>query len=324
MSYREVRNFCEQMRALGYYRNISLENFKEPNFELVADILFWFAQRYDPKMDISDDIEDQKDRVQFIRQICQMFSSKARIVLNPKKLYEASNDAVKELLKIATVMYKAMQSNDGIIEDDDVSQGMMDFNTTSKLHNLKSAKVLATEITESGAKLFDLLGSEIELKKQRDHSLEFLDSISRNLDSNTEQVYIEKAIRGILDNQTKKQSDMEETIKSLKQDEGELVNKLTRRKQELDRLNKRLQGISSVKPEYQEEYERLEAEFEKYYSGYVEKFTNIEFLEHELDLYNIKEKNRKEVQDRILVGIKKGHEEEENRYFKDEDEDDVF
>jgi len=43
MSYRELRNFCEIMRALGYHRNISMENFRDPNFELVADILFWFA-----------------------------------------------------------------------------------------------------------------------------------------------------------------------------------------------------------------------------------------------------------------------------------------
>jgi hypothetical protein len=34
----------------------------------------------------------------------------------------------------------------------------MDFNMSSKLHNLKTARALATEITESGAKLFDLLG----------------------------------------------------------------------------------------------------------------------------------------------------------------------
>jgi clusterin-associated protein 1 len=40
--------------------------------------------------------------------VCQLFASKARIILNPKKLYEASGYAVKELLKIATMMYKAM------------------------------------------------------------------------------------------------------------------------------------------------------------------------------------------------------------------------
>ena len=95
------------VRSLGYHRNISMENFREPNFELVADILYWFALRYDPKADISDNIEDKKDRVLFIRTVCQMFATKARITLNPKKLYEAQGYAVKEMLKIAQMMYKA-------------------------------------------------------------------------------------------------------------------------------------------------------------------------------------------------------------------------
>ena len=75
----------------------------------------------------------------------------------------------------------------------------MDFNMSSKLHNLKAARQLASEITESGAKLFDLLGQEKELRDAREKALEFLDSISRNLDTNNEQVYIEKAIRNIID-----------------------------------------------------------------------------------------------------------------------------
>lgn len=128
------------MRALGYHRNISIENFKDPNFELVADVLFWFAQRYDPKMDISDEIEDEKDRVMFIRSICQLFNNKARIVLNPKKLYEASGYAVKEMLKISSMMHKAMTTSAGVMEDDESNNTLMDFNQSSKLHNLKAAK----------------------------------------------------------------------------------------------------------------------------------------------------------------------------------------
>ena len=34
MSYRELRNYTEIMRALGYPRLISLENFRKPNFEV--------------------------------------------------------------------------------------------------------------------------------------------------------------------------------------------------------------------------------------------------------------------------------------------------
>ena len=79
MSYRELRNFTEILRCLGYHRNISIENFRDPNFQLVADILYWFALRYDPKADISDDIDTREDRVKFIKQVCQLFASKARI-----------------------------------------------------------------------------------------------------------------------------------------------------------------------------------------------------------------------------------------------------
>jgi clusterin-associated protein 1 len=139
-----------------------------------------------------------------------MFATKARITLNPKKLYEAQGYAVKEMLKIAQMMYKAMQSSNGSGDDDEsgAATGMggatnptqlMDFNMSSKLHNLKAARTLATEITESGAKLFDFLGQERDLRDARDKALEFLDSISRNLDTNTEQAYIEKCIRNIID-----------------------------------------------------------------------------------------------------------------------------
>ena len=88
-------------------------------------------------------------------------------------------------------------------------------------------------------------------------------------------------------------TEMDETVKQLKLDEGELLNKLQRRKQELERCEKRLKGIENVKPEYQEEYERLELELERYYSLYVEKFINIDYLEYELDIYNVKDTNRR-------------------------------
>jgi len=169
--------------------------------------MYWFALRYDPKADIGDDIEDEKDRVIFIRSVCHLFASKARINLNAKRLYEAQGHAVKEMLKVAQMMYKAMQSTE-TYDDDENNTAMMDFNTSSKLNNLKAARQLATEITETGAKLFDMLGQERDLRNAREKALEFLDSISRNLDTNTEQQYIEKCIRNIIDTQTRKMDEM--------------------------------------------------------------------------------------------------------------------
>lgn len=110
MSYRECRSLCEMLRALNYTRIVSLENFAKPNFELIADILYWLAQKYDPQSDISDDINEEKDRVEFMRTIVNLFAVKARIKLNPKKLYQADTEAVTEILKIASLLYKAANS----------------------------------------------------------------------------------------------------------------------------------------------------------------------------------------------------------------------
>merc|ERR1711967_196546 len=117
--------------------------------------------------------------------------------------------------------------------------------------------------------------------------------------------------------------EMEETVKQLKLDEAELLNKLSRKKQELERAEKRLKGIENVKPEYQEEYERLEQELEKFYTVYVEKFTNIDYLDHELDMYNLKDSQRRKVQQEVIEkfkGQQKRAEKEE--IFSDERDDD--
>ena len=38
-------DFTEMMRALGYHRLISMENFRTPNFPLVAEVLTWLIKR---------------------------------------------------------------------------------------------------------------------------------------------------------------------------------------------------------------------------------------------------------------------------------------
>ena len=40
-----VAGFVEVMKALGYPRLISMDSFRLPNFELVADCLHWLFQR---------------------------------------------------------------------------------------------------------------------------------------------------------------------------------------------------------------------------------------------------------------------------------------
>ena len=111
MSFRELRNFCEIMRALGYDRIISMESFRTPNFELIVDIIEWLLFRIDPDCDINSDIEEERQRITFIINVTKFFLSKTRIKLKMKNLYQADGYAVRELLKIATLLYKAQSSS---------------------------------------------------------------------------------------------------------------------------------------------------------------------------------------------------------------------
>ena len=148
-----------------------------------------------------------------------------------------------------------------------------------------------------------------------------MNSISGNLESNTEQEYIERCIRDLISSQDETMSQMGEMVKNLKADEAELENKIKRRGTELDRAEKRLNGIVKVKPEFMDEYERLEQELERFYALYVDKYRNLDYLEHELDLYNKMELAKKAESEKALKRIQKQFQEEEYKIIHEgEDE----
>lgn len=66
--------------------------------------------RFYPECNISDDISTEADRVKFLQSIAQVTLTKARMKLNLKRLYAADGAAVKELLKLAELLYKATQT----------------------------------------------------------------------------------------------------------------------------------------------------------------------------------------------------------------------
>lgn len=75
------------------------------------------------------------------------------------------------------------------------------FSLPTKISNLKAHKILANEITELGAKLYDSLTREPELKKGRAGALTFLDNMGQSGDEATDQAYIERSIKEIIGQQ---------------------------------------------------------------------------------------------------------------------------
>lgn len=312
MSYRDLRNFTEMMRALGYPRLISVDNFRTPNFELVADVLFWMVKRYDPDTGISDAIETEDDRVEFLTTVTQAMAAKAKIKLNAKRLYAADGHAVKELLKISTMLYRASRVES--VPEPDVAEPT---HLPTQLKNIKGARALATDITERGARLFDYLGKEQDVRQERARALRFLDAISGNLENASEHDFVEKSVRELIEALKDNIENMKKQSKELEADEKGMDAKIKRKQQDLERSEKRLKNLQNVRPAFMDEYEKLEGELKRHYEVYLERFRNLDYLEHELDKLNKSESEKQAENDRQLKRMQKRLRDEELRLIRD-------
>ncbi|XP_042720694.1 clusterin-associated protein 1 isoform X2 [Lagopus leucura] len=313
MSYRDVRNLAEMLRALGYPRLVSMENFHGPNFALVAELLLWLVRRYEPQSDIPPDVETEQDRVFFIKAVAQFMATKAHIKLNTKKLYQADGYAVRELLKVTSVLYSAMNTEG--VECTDITEeesSKFKFDLGSKIADLKAARQLASEITSKGASLYDLLGKEVELREAR------TESIARPLEINEAEKMMKVAIECVLE-EVQKTKDM---LSNVALDEANLEAKIEKRKLELERSQKRLQTLQSVRPAFMDEYEKIEEQLQKQYTSYLEKFHNLTYQEQLLDDQRRTEQEMFEEAANMLRLMQNRLKEEEQRLLKSGNNDD--
>ncbi|KAM9832001.1 clusterin-associated protein 1 homolog [Neosynchiropus ocellatus] len=316
MSFRDLRNFTEMMRALGYPRLISMENFRTPNFSLVAEILIWLVKRYEPLTDIPTDVDTESDRVFFIKAVAQFMATKAHIKLNTKRLYQADGYAVKEMLKITSVLYSAMKTKQMTLDDKvEEDNNKFKFDLGSRVSDLKAARQLASEVTSKGATLYDLLGKEVELREMRTAA------IARPLEIDDTEKALKDAIKEVLES-VERTKDM---LVNGASDESSLEAKIEKKRQELERNRKRLQTLQSVRPAFMDEYEKIEEDLQKQYDIYVEKFRNLCFLESQLDEYHRLEQERfEEAENNMRMMQHKLREEERDLMrssLKDEDSD---
>ena len=265
------------MRSLNYPRTVSMENFRVSNFKLTAEIIFWLIKRFSPKYKISDNIEDERARVDFIMTACKFFYTNLKVQLNPKKLYAADGHAVQELLKVAQILYDAKKT---VESEKDFSYGQ-ELDISSKKNDLNQMKNISGEIVDLGLNLLDLLDKEKGLKQSRDDAIAYLDSISKDYDSSKGEE-IEKKIMGILSGQEEALEQLDVHVNELKQKENELNQELQVKKVELERAEKRLESLQHASPSHQNEFMQYENDLAIIYKMYVEKIRNQAYLENRL------------------------------------------
>jgi len=303
MSFRELRNFKEIMCTLGYPRLISIENFKVPHFELVADILVWLCHRYDKNMEILDEIRTENDRVAFLKSVAEQLLVKARVKLNLKNLYSSNGFAVRELLKIATLLHDA-HNNSAIEEGDDTLPA--DIGPGHKFADVKLTRSLAADITKYGARLHELLGMHAESKE----------NAARALGKNFDVDYLQRQLHEMVGQVTDQTDQLRGMLSNLEADEANLQQKIDKKKAELDRHQKRLQSLQTVRPAFMDEYERLESELSGQYSLYVQSWRNMSYLEAELDAIKAQEEDRIAENDRQRQMMQRRLREEELRILR--------
>merc|ERR1711988_1371475 len=116
---------------------------------------------------------------------------------------------------------------------------------------------------------------------------------------------------------------MEDLCKKLQEDEESLQEKISKKQADLDRCKKRLKDLENVRPAFMDEFEKLEKELSKIYSTYVEKFRNVQYLEHQLEQYNQAEQEKLEESERNLRRMQKRLKEEELKILRGEHEGDM-
>merc|ERR1719502_80305 len=264
---------------------------------------------------ISDNIESEDDRVEFLTSISTALHSRAKIKLNAKRLYAANGNAVRELLKVATTLYEATRC---VHVDAPAEEETELAPLASRLKDIKGARALASEITDRGARLYDLLGKERDVKAERARALRFLDAISSNLESTAEGQHIEKSISVLVSGVKETITSMTKHCDELEHDEKNLRARISKKQADLERNEKRLKSLQTVRPAFMDEYEKLEVELQHHYEKYLERFRNLDYLEHELDLYNKSEKEKLEENDRSLKRMQKRLRDEELRILRGE------
>ncbi|KAI8911039.1 Clusterin-associated protein-1-domain-containing protein [Gorgonomyces haynaldii] len=305
MSIREMKTVTERLRGLGYPKMVSMESFRTPNFEAMADILFWLAKNYDTSFNVPLEFGTEEERVQFVKNIVTWLTLKTQISLNTKKLYMADGYAVKEIMKVVELLHQAKNT-----ENDGSESASNTLDISSKIGRLRECRSLASVITERGAELYDLLGKELSAREVRTNV------ISKPF----ELASMEKSVASAI-NQSKDQvTMMRQNLEGLKSDEANLLAKIEKKKVELDRAEKRLKSLQSVRPAYMDEFEKIELELVKVYEQYMNTFRNLTFLEQQLDEHNRVEQEKMEETDASLKRMQSRLREEELRLLKEEKE----
>merc|ERR1719473_2100760 len=263
-------------------------------------------------MEILDEIRTENDRVAFLKSVAEQLLVKARVKLNLKNLYSSNGFAVRELLKVATLLHDAYRNASADAEEGDETLPA-DIGPGHKFADVRLTRSLAADITKYGSRLHELLGQHDDAKAMATRA------VGKNFDVDT----LQRQLNQMIDQVDAQTEELHKMVGNLNSEELNLQQRIDKKKGELDRHEKRFQSLKAVRPAFMDEYERLEVDLSAQYSMYVQAWRNLSYLESELDEINAGEEDRIAENDRQLKQMQKRLREEELRVLRGQTKGDV-
>ncbi|CAO4375512.1 unnamed protein product [Caenorhabditis nigoni] len=301
MSYRELRNLCEMTRTLRYPRLMSIENFRSPNFQLVAELLEWIVKKFEPDASLdATSISTEAERVEFVKNAVLLMLQNSRIKMNPKKLYQADGHAVQELLPALKILFSAKSEE----MDSGPKWNQIKNKLSSKMQEVRITRQLSNQLPETGALLSELLSKQEYLSNQHEKAA------ARSIPLAEAEKLLNATIQGIAQDAEQ----LANKLNNVASDEAELDEKIERKKREYEQLQKRFAKLQAFRPQYMDEYERFEERLQKLYEVYVLNFRNLAYLRkvHD-DLARSERQRQEELEKAMRLTVEKMRMEQERK-----------
>ncbi|KMZ11027.1 clusterin-associated protein 1 isoform X2 [Drosophila simulans] len=281
MSFKDVRDLGEHLKLLGFPRVFPLQSLANQHgslasFHIVAELLQWLAGLMEPGATLPGGVESEEQRVLLVRSATEFFVTKAAIRINPRKLYEAAAVTAAELQKVTRLLTSPGQNEADNDEEDqrDQYRSLNPVDIGDKIEELRKARELATDLTQRGTTICEMLSKELlhkeSLMSQAQRPLELL-SVERTL---------KNAIQA---SQVRLQSSRAQ-LEAAKVELNALGSKLQRRRAELERTRQRLEALQRIRPAHMAEFEDCEKELQELFQRFFLRLHVRDALKSQLDL----------------------------------------
>ena len=166
-----------------------------------------------------EEIRTEHDRVVFLKSVAEQLLVKARVKLNLKNLYASNGFAVRELLKVATLLHEAHRT--ASLEQDEGDEGVpADIGPGHKFADVKLTRTLTSDITKYGSRLYELLETHAETKE----------NASKALGKHFDVDFLSRQLRSMVESVNEQASQMDRMLGNLGGDEQNLQLKIDKKK----------------------------------------------------------------------------------------------